>query len=133
MGHVGFSANINPFFTTVAFWLLHRACWSSGATLATAGFFGMGLHTHPITVGYLPGALGWFLWRGWRWLRTPWPYAAILLFLVAYSPMIAYNVQTSGESIRHATYTASERPDYARNRPTELTPAVYLDRQSDYW
>ncbi len=135
MGHVGFSANVNPFFTTVGFWLLHRAITrASGPTLATAGFFfGMALHTHPITVGYLPGALGWFLWKGWRWLRTPWPWAAGLLLLVAYSPMIAYNLQTGGESVRHATYTASERPDYARNRPTELTPRTYLDRQSDYW
>jgi 4-amino-4-deoxy-L-arabinose transferase-like glycosyltransferase len=135
MGHVGFSANIMPFFTTVGLWLLHRALVrASGRTLAVAGFFfGMGLHTHPIAVGFLPGALGWFLWKGWRWLRTPWPYAAALLFLLAYSPMIAYNIQTGGQSVRHATYTANERPDYARNRPTTLTPEVYLDRQGDYW
>ena len=135
MGHVGFSANIAPFFSTVGFWLLHRAIvhdrpWS----LAGAGFFfGMGLHTHPIIVGFLPGAFGWFLWKGRAWLRTPWPYAAALLFLVAYSPMIAYNVQTAGGSVRHALYTATERPDYARGRDTSLTPEAYLERQEDYW
>jgi hypothetical protein len=40
---------------------------------------------------------------------------------------------TGGASIRHAIYTASERPDYARSRSTELTPAAYVDRQKDYW
>ena len=135
MGHVGFSANITPFFTTLGFWLLHRAITRQrGWTLALSGlFFGMALHTHPITVGFLPGAVGWFLRHGWRWLRTPWPYAAALLFLVAYTPMLVYNVQTGGESLRHATYTAASRPDYARSRPTSLTPEVYLDRQTDYW
>ena len=135
MGHVGFSANIAPFFSTVGFWLLHRAVvkdrpWS----LAGAGFFfGMGLHTHPIIVGFLPGAFLWFIWKGRSWLRTPWPYAAALLFLVAYSPMIAYNVQTAGGSVRHALYTATERPDYARGKDTSLTPQAYLERQEDYW
>ena len=135
MGHMGFSANIAPFFTTVGFWLLHRAIVrDAGVSLALAGFFmGMGLHTHPTTIAFLPGALGWFLWKGWRWLRTPWPYAALLLFIVAYSPMIIYNVQTGGESLRHAMYTATERPDYARGRSTTLTPESYLDRQADLW
>jgi len=136
MGHIGFSANIAPFFSTVGFWLLHRAVvrnrpWS----MAGAGFFfGMGLHTHPIIVGFLPGAFLWLLWRGRDWFRTPWPYAAALLFLVAYSPMIAYNVQTAGGSVRHALYTAYERPDYVPvGRSATLTPATYLDRQGDYW
>src|SRR5918997_5055844 len=135
MGHVGFSANIAPFFSTVGFWLLHRAIVRSRPwSLAGAGFFfGMGLHTHPIVVGFLPGAFGWFLWKGRDWLRTPWPYAAALLFLVAYSPMIAFNVQTAGGSVRHALYTASERPDYARGKDTALTPQAYLERQEDYW
>jgi hypothetical protein len=139
MGHVGFSANIAPFFSTMGFWLLARAVerWS-GWTLVAAGFaWGMALHTHPITVGYLPAAALWFLWndvrKGWRFTRTPWPYAALLLFLVAYSPMIAYNIETAGGSVRHAIYTANERPDYARNRSTELSPAEYISRQGDYW
>ena len=135
MGHMGFSASIAPFFTTVGFWLLHRAVVRHGGwSLAMAGFFlGMGLHTHPTTVAFLPGALGWFLWKRASWLRSPWPYAAALLFVVAYSPMIVYNLQTGGESVRHALYTATERPDYARNRATALTPESYVDRQREYW
>ena len=135
IGHMGFSADIAPFFTTIGFWLLHRAV-ARGApwSLALAGLsFGMGLHTHPTTVAFLPGALGWFLWNRSRWLRTPWPYVAALLFLLAYSPMIIFNVQTGGESVRHAVYTATERPDYARSRDTSLTPESYVSRQRDYW
>ncbi|MFN8522484.1 MAG: glycosyltransferase family 39 protein [Chloroflexota bacterium] len=134
MGHVGFSANIAPFFSTVGFWLLHRAATlRSGRSLAGAGFaFGMALHTHPITVGYLPGAALWVLATGRHLLKSKALIAAALLFLFAYLPMIAYNVQTAGGSVAHALYTASERPDYARNRPTALTPRVYLDRMGDY-
>jgi len=135
MGHVAFSGSITPFFTTLAFWLLHR--WSargSGKTLVWAGFMlGMSMHTHPTIVAFLPGAAGWVLWRNLPILRTRWPYLAALAFVVAFSPMIVYNVLTDGQSIRHATYTASERPDYARSRPTELTVESYVDRQTDYW
>jgi 4-amino-4-deoxy-L-arabinose transferase-like glycosyltransferase len=135
MGHVAFSGSITPFFTTLAFWLLHR--WSvrgSGPTLVWAGFMlGMSMHTHPTIVGFLPGAAGWALWRNLPILRTRWPYLAALAFVVAFSPMIVYNVMTGGQSIRHATYTASERPDYARSRSTELTPVSYVERQKDYW
>jgi len=135
MGHVAFSGSITPFFTTLAFWLLHR--WSvrgTGSTLVWTGFaLGMSMHTHPTIVAFLPGAAAWVLWRNLPILRTRWPYLAALAFVVAFSPMIVYNVMTGGQSIRHATYTASERPDYARSRSTELTVESYVDRQKDYW
>ncbi|MCC6176514.1 MAG: glycosyltransferase family 39 protein [Chloroflexi bacterium] len=135
MGHVAFSGSITPLFTTLGFWLLHRAVVRrSGWALAWAGFaLGMGLHTHPTIVAFLPGALGWVLWHWRDSLRTRWPYVAALLFVVAFSPMIAYNVMTGGQSIRHAAWTATERGDYARGQSTELTPATYLERQQAYW
>ena len=135
VGHVAFSGSITPLFTTLAFWLLHR--WQvrrSGWTLVWAGFMlGMSMHTHPTIVAFLPGVAGWVLWRNLRIVRTRWPYLAVVAFIIAFSPMIAYNVMTGGQSIRHATYTASERPDYARSRSTELTPASYVERQEQYW
>lgn len=135
VGHVAFSGSITPLFTTLAFWLLHR--WSvrrTHGTLVWAGFMlGMSMQTHPTVVAFLPGAAGWILWRNPSILRTRWPYLATLAFLVAFSPMIVFNVMTGGESIRHAEYTATERPDYARSRSTELTVASYLSRESDYW
>jgi hypothetical protein len=135
VGHVAFSGSITPLFTTLAFWLLHR--WSlrrSGGTLVWAGFMlGMSMHTHPTVVAFLPGAAGWVLCRNLAILRTRWPYLAALAFAVAFSPMIIFNVMTGGESIRHAEYTASERPDYVRNQSSALTPASYVGRQKDYW
>lgn len=136
VGHVGFSAHINPFFTTLGFWLLLRAVMrEASGSLMLAGFaFGMGLHTHPTTIAYLPGALGWLLATGGlRWFRRRSLYLALAAFLLAYSPMIVYNVATGGESIRHAIYTATERPDYALGEDTRLTPASYLERQRDLW
>ena len=47
--------------------------------------------------------------------------------------MIVFNVLNGGESIRHAIYTATERPDYARNKDTALTVESYVERQQDYW
>jgi hypothetical protein len=135
VGHVAFSGSITPFFTTLAFWLLHRAVVRRcNGSLVLGGFmFGMSMHTHPTIVAFLPGALGWYLWRNLGALRTRWPYLAAAAFVLAFSPMIVFNIITGGESIRHAMYTASERPDYARSRSTELTPAAYVDRQKDYW
>jgi hypothetical protein len=56
-----------------------------------------------------------------------------LAFVVAFSPMIVFNIMTGGQSIRHAEYTATERPDYARGQNTDLTPESYVARQKDYW
>ena len=64
---------------------------------------------HPTIVAFLPGVAGWYLWRNLGALRTRWPYLGALAFLVAFSPMIWFNVQTGGESIRYAIYTATER------------------------
>jgi hypothetical protein len=47
--------------------------------------------------------------------------------------MIVYNVMTGGQSIRHAEYTATERPDYVGSQNSALTPASYVARQKDYW
>ena len=128
MGHVAFSGSITPFFTTLAFWLLHRAAVrrSNGALVWGGFMLGMSMHTHPTIVAFLPGAAAWVLWRNLPILRTRWPYLAALAFAIAFSPMIVFNVMTGGESIRHAEYTATERPDYARSRSTELTPASYV-------
>ncbi len=138
VGHVAFSGSITPLFTTLAFWLLHR--WSvrgTGGTLVWAGLMlGMSMHTHPTIVAFLPGVAGWLLWRNLGLLRTRWPYVAALAFVAAFSPMIAFNIVTGGESIRHAIYTATERPDYVDPDDADsakLTLSNYLERQQDYW
>lgn len=138
VGHVAFSGSITPLFTTLAFWLLHR--WSvrrTNGTLVWAGFMlGMSMHTHPTIVAFLPGVAGWLLWRNLQILRTRWPYLAALAFVLAFSPMIVFNIVTGGQSIRHALYTATERPDYVdpdKADAARLTLPNYLERQKDYW
>jgi 4-amino-4-deoxy-L-arabinose transferase-like glycosyltransferase len=135
VGHVAFSGSMTPLFTTLAFWLLQRwAARGTGSTLVWAGFMlGMSMHTHPTVVALLPGAAGYVLWRNLGLLRSRWPYLAALAFVVAFSPMIVFNIMTGGQSIRHAEYTATERPDYARGQNTDLTPESYVARQKDYW
>jgi 4-amino-4-deoxy-L-arabinose transferase-like glycosyltransferase len=135
VGHVAFSGSMTPLFTTLAFWLLQRwAARGTGSTLAWAGFMlGMSMHTHPTIVAMLPGAAGFVLWRNLGVLRTRAPYYAIVAFAISFSPMIIYNVMTGGQSIRHAEYTATERPDYVGSQDSTLTPASYVARQKDYW
>lgn len=135
VGHVSFSGSITPFFTTIAFWLYQRARIRRGdCTLVTASFvLGLAMLTHPTIVVFLPGIAGWYLWRNLGVLRTRWPYLAALAFVVAFSPMIVYNVMSGGESIRYAVYTATEREDYTLGKSTALTLASYVDRQKGLW
>jgi 4-amino-4-deoxy-L-arabinose transferase-like glycosyltransferase len=135
MGHVAFSGSITPFFTTVTFWLLHRSrVRRSPWTFVGACFtLGLSMMTHPTIVAFLPGVAGWYLWRNLGVLRGRWPYLGALAFLIAFSPMITFNILTGGESIRYAIYTATERGDYARGKSTALSPATYIEREKDYW
>jgi hypothetical protein len=135
VGHVAFSGSMPPLFTPLSFWRLQRwAARRTGSTLVWAGFMlGMSMHTHPTVVAMLPGAAGYVLWRNLGVLRTRAPYLAVLAFAIAFGPMIVYNVMTGGQSIRHAEYTATERPDYVGSQNSALTPASYVARQKDYW
>jgi 4-amino-4-deoxy-L-arabinose transferase-like glycosyltransferase len=135
MGHVAFSGSITPFFTTVTFWLLYRSqVRKSPWTFVGACFMlGLSMMTHPTIVAFLPGVAGWYLWRNLGALRTRWPYLAALAFLIAFSPMITYNVLSGGESIKYAIYTATQRGDYARGKSTALSPESYVERENAYW
>ncbi len=76
----------------------------SGPWLVAAGaLLGLALQTNPVPVLMLPGAAVWLLIQpagGLRYrkasigLRTRWPYLAAVAFLVAYAPVILYNLQT---------------------------------------
>ena len=135
VGHVSFSGSITPFFTTISFWLFHRArLRGNGHALVGASFvLGLAMLTHPTIVAFLPGIAGWYLWRNLRALRTRWPYLAALAFVAAFSPMIVYNAISGGESVRYAVYTATERGDYAMGRSTALTLTSYMEREQGLW
>ena len=84
-GHIAWSHCLTPTLTTLAAWLLQRAIRLDcrGSWLASGFAFGLAFQTHPATLVLLPGAAVYVLWWGRRWLRTPWPYLALLLFVLA--------------------------------------------------
>jgi 4-amino-4-deoxy-L-arabinose transferase-like glycosyltransferase len=111
-GHIAWSHCLTPTLTTLATWLLLRAVrdGSRGALLGSGFTFGLAFQTHPATLVLLPGAAIYVLWWGRRWLRTPWPYVALALFVVGFSNMIAFNVMTGGGTFREAL-TVRDRYD----------------------
>jgi 4-amino-4-deoxy-L-arabinose transferase-like glycosyltransferase len=113
--HVAWFNSTTPFYTTLSCWALVRAIrlfereraapasrprwWARGGpSLALAGFlFGLALHTHPGTIVLAPAlaaAALVALWRRrlWGLLRGPWPYLAPLAGIVAYSPVLWFNL-----------------------------------------
>jgi hypothetical protein len=77
----------------------------SGPWLVAAGaLLGLALQTNPVPLLMLPGVVVWFLIQrtpsGQQsrqpriGLRTRWPHLAAVAFLVAYAPVILYNLQT---------------------------------------
>jgi hypothetical protein len=87
-----------PLFSTAFLLALALAVKrESGPWLVAAGaMLGLALQTNPVPLLMLPGVAVWFLiQRKPRiGLRTRWPYLAVVAFLVAYAPVILYNLQT---------------------------------------
>ena len=87
-----------PLFSTAFLLALALAVKrESGPWLVAAGaLLGLALQTNPVPLLMLPGVAVWFLiQRKPRiGLRTRWPYLAAVAFLVAYAPVILYNLQT---------------------------------------
>lgn len=76
-----------------------------GPHLVLAGFLGgLALHTHPSVIVFLAGLALWFLLdKGRRaWLRSPWPWLAVIAALAAYSPVIVFNLRDGFQSVREA-------------------------------
>lgn len=97
--HVAWANATTPFYAAVCCWgfarFLHRE--RGGYLLLSGVFFGLTLHTHPGTIILLPALVAAFAYavarrRSWGLLRRPWPYLATALALVAYSPVLIYNV-----------------------------------------
>ena len=120
-GHLGYSNSTTPMFTTAMILALaagiHRR---SGPLLVLGGLLaGLSLQTHLSIVPLLVGLLLWFLAQrqGRAWLRTGWPYLALVAALVAYSPVIWFNLRsgfaTLSEPLAHP-YAYTGEIDLAR-------------------
>ena len=111
-GHIAWSHCLTPTLTTLAAWMLQRAVRLDcrGSWLGSGFTFGLALQTHPATLVLLPGASAYVLWWGRRWMRTPWPYLALLLFVLAYANVLIFDVMTAGGTLREAA-TVRDRYD----------------------
>ncbi len=77
----------------------------SGPWLIAAGaLLGLALQTNPVPALMLPGIAAWFLLQRKPaiGLRTPWPYLAAAACILAYSPVIVYNLQTGLAGVSEA-------------------------------
>jgi len=108
--HTAGATYVLPLFSTAFLAALALAVKrESGPWLVVAGaLLGLSLQANPIPALMLPGVAVWFLAQptgglGLRkssiGLRTSWPYLAAGAFVLAYAPIIIYNVQNSLVSV----------------------------------
>ncbi|MFN8521501.1 MAG: glycosyltransferase family 39 protein [Chloroflexota bacterium] len=107
--HVAWSNCATPLLTTVAFWLLAR-----GSLLPGALVLGLALQTHPSVAALLPGAAGWVLWTYRSRAGLVRLAVAALCFLLGYSAVLIYNVQTGFDSVVQALRVSGEYSENAR-------------------
>ena len=99
-----------PFVTAMA-WALVRLTESKDARwwLAAGAFAGLALLSKFTVVLLLPAVLGFMWlpsWRG-RWLRSPYPWAAALIALVVFLPVLIWNMQHDWASFRFQAVRAA--------------------------
>ena len=86
-----------PLFTTAFLLAMALAIKrESGLWLIAAGvLLGLSMQANPVPALMLPGVIVWFLIqrKSCIGLRTPWPYLAVVAAVLAYAPVIVYNVQ----------------------------------------
>lgn len=120
--HVAWSNDITPFFSTpvlLAYFVGTRQMRGSALVLAGA-LFGLALQTHPSVLYLAPGLAADFIVqaRTRAWLRRPAPYLAALAALVAYAPVLYYNLVNGFGSLEtaatSATYAFETQPSLAK-------------------
>jgi hypothetical protein len=98
---VALSHSLTPLCSTFTLWLLARAVVrNSTRSLALAGLgAGISLQTHPTVFPLLAGSAVAVLLVRPAWLRTRWPYVALLLVVVGYSTLLANHVLNGFEVV----------------------------------
>lgn len=99
---VAWSACLTPLLGPGAVWALDHAISRNRPwfLLVTGLLAGLALQAHPSFVAVLPGLGLYLLWRGWRFLKSPQLYVAGLLFLVAFSNVLIYNLESGFGGVR---------------------------------
>lgn len=150
--HVAWQNSTTPFYTTLAFLCFARYLHvlgapapsdqlestkprrlSSGWWIVATGFvYGLTLHTHPGTIVIAPGLalallMVLFRQRTWQILRTPWPWLGLVSGLVAYSPVLIFNLANDLAGLERV----QTRRSYAYEM--SLTFEKYWLNQRDLW
>lgn len=100
--------------------------------LLAGACYGLTLQTHVGTIVLAPALVLTVLWRvgragAWRIFRTPWPWLAPLAGVLAYSPVLAYNLFNGLAGVRRVQTQRS----YAYEM--HLTWASYRQNALDFW
>ncbi|OPY95155.1 glycosyltransferase [Bradyrhizobium sacchari] len=92
-----------PFAVAVIWSLVRLAQSGDGRWWLAAGLFaGLAMLSKFTVVMFAPAVAAFLLvpdWR-WRWLRSPYPYLAVLIALATFSPVLIWNVQHDWASFR---------------------------------
>jgi aldose sugar dehydrogenase len=102
--HIAWSNCLTPLLTTTGFWLFHGAVSAGrpGLLVWSGASFGLALQTHPSVAMLLPGAVLYGVLTRRSWLRSPWPYLALALGLVAYANVLVEGVRTDWNVVNAA-------------------------------
>jgi 4-amino-4-deoxy-L-arabinose transferase-like glycosyltransferase len=99
-----------PFVTAMA-WALVRLTESNDARwwLAAGSFAGLALLSKFTALLLVPAVIAFILVPGWRgrWLRSPYPWAAALIALVVFLPVLIWNMQHDWASFRFQAVRAT--------------------------
>lgn len=129
--HVAWSNDTTPLFTTLAMLAYLIATRSSRPRwlIATGVLYGLALQTHPSVLALVPAFVIDFFWRreSRAALRTAFPYLGVLGTVLAYGPVLFFNLQTNFGSLRAASaanYALEPSPSLARTLDS-LVPQLY--------
>ncbi len=149
--HIAWQNATTPFYATLTFLALSRYLntglaparpgvaaraaprWPAGGWLILAGVaYGLTLHTHPGTIVLAPALALAFVtavWRAraWHVVRTRWLWLAPLAGLLAYSPVLLYNLTNNLAGVRRV----QTRRSYAYE--TALSWEKYRQNMGDLW
>jgi len=118
-----------PFYTTLASILILRSLNRGDPRLLVIGAFvaGLALQTHPMAIVLVATLAGYYLWHERTRLRSiaRWIALALVVFLLAYSPVLIYNLQRGPRTV---SVTFERSQSYLKDE--SLTPKLYAQNLS---